>query len=120
MKEQRILVIEDEFLIAMEIASALEEAGFSGVEIADNEAQALHRIATEHWDGVVADANLNGQRINRVVVTVCERSIPFIIVTGYGKRALPASIGDAPVVEKPFDGPTLAAALNRVLNTRTV
>lgn len=112
---ERILVIEDEFLVALEIVSTLEDAGFSGVEQVDNEAQALHRIANEQWDGVVADANLNGQSIDRVVVALCERSIPFVIVTGYPKAVLPASIGDAPVVDKPFHGPTLADALNRVL-----
>jgi DNA-binding NtrC family response regulator len=117
-KRQRILVIEDEFPISLEIASALEDAGFSDVEQVDNEPQALHRITTEQWDGVVADANLNGQGIERVVVALYERSIPFIIVTGYTKDTLPASIKDAPVIEKPFYGPSLTDALHRVLEPR--
>lgn len=120
MKSQRILVIEDEFVIALEIGSALEDAGFSGIEHADNEVQALHRIASDDWDGVVADANLNGQGIDRVVAALGERSIPFIVVTGYAKHVLPASIGDAPVIEKPFHGRAIADALGRVLQARKV
>ena len=118
MKGHHILVIEDEFVIALEIASALEDAGFSDVEQVDNEAEALHRITTEKWDGVVADANLNGRGIDRVAVALCQRSIPFIIVTGYARGTLPASIGDAPVIEKPFYGPSLSDAPNRVLRAR--
>jgi CheY-like chemotaxis protein len=118
-KRRRILVIEDEFLIALEIASTLEDAGFSDIVHVNNEADALHLITTGQWDGVVADANLNGRRIDQVAVALHQRSIPFIIVTGYTRDSLSASIGDAPVIEKPFYGPALTDALNRVLQVRT-
>lgn len=115
---QKILVIEDEFLVAIAIASALEQAGFGQVERVDNEPDAYRRIAQEHWDGVIADANLNGQSIGRIAEMLWERSIPLVIVTGCGRQALPTSIRQAPVIEKPFRGSTLAATLNAVLPPR--
>jgi CheY-like chemotaxis protein len=117
-KGQRILVIEDEFVIAAEIASALEDAGFSDVEQVHSEVEALDRITTEQWDGVVADANLNGRSIERVAAALRERSVPFIIVTGYARNTLPASIGNAPVIEKPLNSPNLIDVLSRVLQAR--
>lgn len=119
MKGQRVLVIEDEFLIASAITAALEDAGFA-VKHVDNVAHACDRINTEQWDGAVADANLNGQGIDPVLVALRERSIPFIVVTGYAKHMLPASIGDAPVIEKPFHDRAIADALSGVLQARKV
>jgi DNA-binding response OmpR family regulator len=112
---QRILIIEDELLIALEIASSLEDAGFTEIQQAESESRALQRIADEAWDCVLADANLNGRSIDRIAAVLHERSIPLIVVTGYTKHSLPPSIGNAPVIEKPFDGANLVRILRSVL-----
>lgn len=119
MTGKRILVIEDEFLIALEITAALEQGGFSSVEQAASEKEALKRITEERWDGVIADANLNGRSIDRIASLLGQRSIPFIVVTGYGKDTLPAAIGAAPVLEKPFHGAQLAKTLIDLLQGGT-
>lgn len=107
MSEQRVLVVEDDFLIALEIVSALETAGFNNVQQADNEPDALRRVSQETWDGIIADANLNGDTIERLATLMKQRSIPFIVVTGYCNETLPPSIGSAAVIEKPFGGQSL-------------
>ena len=117
MNGKRILVIEDEFLIALEIVSALEAAGFGDVEQVDNQEDALRRVGEETWDGIVADANLNGASIERIATLMKQRSIPFVVVTGYGKETLPTSVGDAPVIEKPFSWPHLAQTLIRTIGS---
>ena len=112
---KRILVIEDEFLVALEIASVLEDAGFRDVQQVDNEPEAIRRVAQEQWDGVVTDANLYGRSIEQIAAILHERCIPFIVVTGYNKDSLPAVIGAVPVVKKPFYGPNLSETLISVL-----
>lgn len=114
MKNKRILVIEDEFLVALEITSVLEEAGFGEVQQAATEKTALEQIEEGTWDAVVADANLNGRRIDRIAGVLTQKGIPFVVVTGYERKSLLAAIGAAPILEKPFRGPQLVQTLSRL------
>jgi len=101
-KNKRILVIEDEFLIALDIISVLEDAGFREVRHIETEEEALMQIERHSWDAAIADANLNGRSIEQVARVLRERGVPFLVVTGYGRKSLPAAIGAAPILEKPF------------------
>ena len=101
---KRILLIEDEFLIALDIQRELKEAGFDAVEHAATEREALTRIQEGQWDAVVADANLNGRGLTRIASALNQHQIPFVIVTGYSRESLPPEVGEVPVVDKPFSG----------------
>ncbi len=115
MKRKRILVIEDEFLIAADMESLLKAAGAEFVGSAATESDALLRIEKEHWDAAVADANLNGRGIRRVAAALLARGIPMVIVTGYGRESLPSELKDIPALEKPFDSRRLIRTLERLL-----
>ena len=97
-----ILMIEDEFLVAAEIRFHLERGGFGEVEHVATERDALAAIAARKWDAAVVDANLNGRGIDGIAAALAGKSIPFVIVTGYGRKALPEAVADVPVIEKPF------------------
>lgn len=114
MTGKRILVVEDEFLIALEILSMLEDAGFSGVEHAGTEAEALRLLGSGAWDAVVADANLDGRSAERLTIHLRAQGIPFVVVTGYDRDSLPASIRDAPLIEKPLHGSRLAQTVAKL------
>lgn len=107
MTGKRILVIEDEFLVALEIQSELSQAGFADIEHAATEREALQRLKERHWDAVVADTNLNGRGMGQVVAALNERHIPFVIVTGYSRESLPPEVAHVPLIDKPFSGPHL-------------
>jgi CheY-like chemotaxis protein len=101
MNDKRILIIEDELLVAMELQSILQEAGAREVEIALTEVEALTLLDQGVWHAVVADANLHG-RSNRTVAKVMrQRQIPFVTVTGYGRESLPPELADVPFLSKP-------------------
>ena len=102
MKNCRVLVIEDELLVGLDVVWTLENAGFPHVEHAVDEADALHRLHTDTWHAVVADANLNGRGIDQIALLLREKELPFIVVTGYGRENLPDIIGAAPILAKPF------------------
>ncbi|HWF08531.1 MAG TPA: response regulator [Bryobacteraceae bacterium] len=112
---RRVLVIEDEYLIALEIESVLEEAGIGEIVLAPTESAALEEVTRGGWDAVVADANLNGVGIQRIVAALADRSIPFLIVTGYSREDLPWVIGNVPIVRKPFFATDLVEALEETI-----
>ena len=108
----KILIIEDEYLVAEEIKSCLKGAGFSGIEHAATEDKALKHISDAGWDAAVVDANLDGRKIDAVADALFERGIPFVMVTGYARESLPERLRSVTVVEKPFRSKTLVDAVS--------
>ena len=113
MAATRILVVEDEFLIALDIAGVLEQAGLTVVGPAANVGEALHAIASEPVDGVLLDAQLAGEPASSIADALIARRIPFAFVSGYGREQLPADHRNAPLVKKPFTGKDLLAVVAR-------
>jgi DNA-binding NtrC family response regulator len=101
---KRILVVEDETLISMEIAALLEEAGIEVVGPAGSAEQAETLIATEagRIDAALLDVNLAGVSAEGIVALLMERRIPFALMTGYAASEVANLAPQAPVVRKPF------------------
>jgi CheY-like chemotaxis protein len=114
MTGKRILVIEDEFLVAIDIQSQLTKAGASHVEHAATEKDALKRISNAGWDAAVVDANLNGRSIERVAAASIHDHVPFIVVTGYNHESLPEELLHIPLLSKPVQGHHLVQELARL------
>jgi CheY-like chemotaxis protein len=111
MAATRILVVEDEFLIALDIAGVLEQAGLAVVGPAGTVGDALQAIEREVVHGALLDAHLAGEPVGRVADALKARSIPFAFVSGYGREQLPPDHRSAPLVKKPFTGKDLLAAV---------
>ncbi|WP_347304304.1 response regulator [Croceibacterium sp. TMG7-5b_MA50] len=97
-----ILIVEDEPLVAMELALELEEQGFVTVGPATSCDQALAMIAAEPLAAVLLDGNLNGEPVIAVAEALVERGTPFAFVTGYSLDQFPATFHDRPILSKPF------------------
>ena len=113
MAATRILVVEDEFLIALDIAAVLEQAGLAVIGPASTVGDALEAIAQQEVHGALLDAHLAGEPVGRVADALKARAIPFAFVSGYGREQLPAAYQDAQLVKKPFTGRDLLAAIAR-------
>jgi CheY-like chemotaxis protein len=100
---RRFLVIEDEPLVAMEIASILEDGAAAGVTIAGSAEEALALIKSADFDAALLDGNLQGQSVDHVAVALAERNLSFAFVTGYGRENLPEDFQDQILISKPFD-----------------
>lgn len=108
----RILVVEDEYLLADDLRDALSDAGAQvlGPVPSVEDAQAL--IAAEpRIDGAVLDINLRGKMVFPVADRLRERGVPFAFATGYDAWALPERFAGAPRVEKPVKGAKVMALL---------
>ncbi len=99
---RRLLVIEDEPLVALDIVAGLEDAGAEILGPAGTERDALRLIDTEMADAALLDANLHGRPVDQVAAALARRRIPFVFVSGHSRDALPAGFAEAPLIGKPF------------------
>ena len=114
----KILVIEDEFLIAEEMVAVLEDAGHVVVGPAGSVRVAETMLAGEPKpDVAVIDANLRGETSAAVATSLRRLGIPFCVCTGYRIGDLKTSFGDVLAIQKPIDPARLletVAALGRL------
>ena len=99
----RILVIEDEFLLAAHIGGLLEDDGLDVIGPVGTLAEAVKLANDEELNGALLDVNIVGGRVDDVADILSRRGVPFVFVTGYGRDHLPPNFRDAFVVNKPFD-----------------
>jgi len=107
----RVLIVEDEPLVAMEISLQLEDEGMTPLGPATSCRQALALIEAEQPDLVLLDGNLNGERVDVVANELAARGTPFAFVSGYGSELFPEGHNHRPALGKPF---TTAALLKVV------
>ncbi|HYD88175.1 MAG TPA: PAS domain S-box protein [Vitreimonas sp.] len=115
--DRRILVVEDETLIAMVLVDYLEEAGCQVVGPAATVEAALGLVDAGDIDAALLDGNLAGQRVDGIAAALTKKGVPFAFVTGYGREALPTAFREAVIVEKPFSQKQCVAALERILSS---
>lgn len=98
---RRILVLEDEFLLALDITASLEEWGAEVVGPTYNVDSALALANSEKLDGAMLDVNINGVSSLGVATALQARGIPILCATGYG--AAPSGWPAGPVIDKPYE-----------------
>jgi CheY-like chemotaxis protein len=114
----RILVVEDEYFIADDMAKALEKLGAEVVGPVPRRDKALALLSSdEKIDAAILDINLQGEEAFPVADALVERRIPFVFTTGYAPSSVPPAYGQIPRWEKPFNPDTLARALPRIVRT---
>jgi DNA-binding response OmpR family regulator len=116
LKGVRVLVVEDEYFVAILIEEILESAGCVVMGPIPRLLEALDAVDHEDYDVAVLDVNLAGERIDPVADALSERNVPFLFVTGYGASALPGEYAERPLLHKPFRMAELLGALSRVLS----
>lgn len=100
---RKVLVVEDEALIAAQLEAVLREAGCTVIGPAANPRDAIELIERERPDVAVLDVNLNGERSDGVADALAARGVPFLFCTGYAGGGGAARFADAPVLSKPLD-----------------
>jgi CheY-like chemotaxis protein len=83
LRDFRVLVVEDELLIAMELDAVLQEAGFTVVGPVSSVDEALDAIQAQHPDAAVLDVSLYGQRVTPVAEVLLSINTPFVLTSAY-------------------------------------
>lgn len=110
----RVLVVEDESLIAILIEGMLEDLGHTVVGMAPNLGKALELAQLDGLDVAILDVNVDGQESYPVADALAARRVPVVFATGYAASRLRAPYGDAFVLQKPFVQRDLQAAIGTV------
>lgn len=120
MQGRCILVVEENYWIAQDVAEALLDAGADVLGPVSCVGDALRVIATESQiDGALLDVNVRQEAIWPVVDVLLERGVPIVLVTGYSARAIPHAYAHLSRYEKPMISWDLANALASQLPTQS-
>jgi CheY-like chemotaxis protein len=112
LRNRRILVVEDEYLIAMSLQDALESAGSVVVGPAPSVDKAIKTIESEaHIDAAVLDVNLGGMLAYPVADMLIARKIPFVFTSGYEDDVLRNRYAEVKNCRKPYLFPAMEEAL---------
>jgi two-component SAPR family response regulator len=110
----RVLVVEDEYLLADDLRCTLEEAGATVVGPAGTSWSAYKLIQNEHIHLALVDINLHGVRIFPIAHLLREKHIPFVFVTGYEHGAIPVELMDIEYLGKPVPAEKLLHTVARL------
>lgn len=116
----RVLVVEDESLLAETLCDLLLGAGCEPVGPAANVAIALSLIETSRIDAAILDVRLMDEVSFSVAYALRARGIPLMFLTAYQRRDLPVDLGDEVLIEKPFKAPMLIETVRRMARADTV
>lgn len=116
----RILVVEDEPLIALEIEDVLLRLGCEVVGPVAHSAQALELVRTATPDGALLDVTIKDGFVYPVAVELRKRKVPVIFSTGYASETLPSAFRTLPLLRKPFNARQLETIILTTFSPRAV
>lgn len=115
MTPRRVLIIEDEGLVAMLLEDMLADLGHEVVAIVGKTDRAAQLISETSADIVFLDVNLNGKQTYHLASALASRGVPFIFTTGYGSAGLKEEWRGRPALQKPFQTRDLERIMRQAL-----
>jgi CheY-like chemotaxis protein len=118
---KRVLVIEDETLVAMLVEDLLDELGCTVAATFSRVSQAQDFLAkSTDFDAAILDVNIAGEDVYSIATALSTKDIPFVFVTGYGPAGVKEEWRERGVVQKPIQQSELAQLLEAALAKRKV
>lgn len=111
-RSKRILIVEDEPILAITLQDMLEDLGYEVVGPAFRIAPALALADGATIDGAILDVNMGEGDSYGVAARLAERGIPYLFATGYGREGLEPGHEGTPVLVKPYREKQVEAALH--------
>jgi PAS domain S-box-containing protein len=99
----RVMIVEDEALVAMVVSESLSLLGCSVVGPFSRCADAIAAVEADEVDAAILDVNLDGEMVYPLADVLAEREVPFIFVTGYGAESIDRRFAHIPVIQKPVE-----------------
>lgn len=118
---RRVLIVEDESLVAMLLETILEDMGCVPVGPAATIEEGLAMAGDESvLDAALLDVNVAGQQIFPVAELLRARGVPFVFSTGYGEGGLPDAWRGQATIQKPFTEAAIRDALMKAMGVSAV
>src|SRR5215831_10952807 len=112
---RRVLILEDEAMIAGLIQSILSAGGWSVVGPVASLERALETIDRGRLDAALLDVRINGRDVYAVADVLIRRGIPFVFVSGFTRKQMPPRFRDCAYITKPFTPDAILALLDEVV-----
>ncbi len=119
-EHRRVLIVDDEALIAMLVEAMLTELGYQPVGPVGQLDEALKKARQGGFDAAILDVNLNGEATYPVARVLIERQAPFAFASGYAAAELRDEFPDVPVLLKPFNLAQVGAVLAQMFERAPV
>ncbi len=117
LRDCRIMVAEDEYMLADELCTELSDAGAIVLGPAGTVEDAVGLISAQpHIDGAILDVNLQGEMIFSVADLLAGRKVPFVFTTGYDASVIPARFAHVARCEKPVNMTKIRRAIGRAVH----
>jgi CheY-like chemotaxis protein len=116
LRDCRVLIVEDEVLLAMDLERVLEDAGCTSVATAATVDDALEKVREWQPDVVVLDLALRGEKSFPVADTLDDANIPFVIMSGHSPRIVPPRHAARPFLGKPSHPDLLLQTLQHLVS----
>jgi two-component SAPR family response regulator len=114
LRGRKILIVEDQYLIAQEMSRLVSKLGGEVVGPAPNVERTRILLDQSLVDFALLDVNLDGEQAHGLADELCRRGVPFIFATGYEAAAMPKRHLSAPHLEKPVVAKALEAAVAKL------
>jgi len=114
----RVLVVEDESLIAMLVEDGLETLGYEVVGPVGTVDAALRIVEQTPFDLALLDINLGGKQSFPIAEALEARGIPYVFLTGYDRSSLPLAFQHRFGLQKPFRMSALQQALEKLQGSK--
>ncbi len=112
---RRVLVVEDEYMLADDLRELLDREGAVVVGPVATEADALALLEDGTVDCAILDINLRGRMVYPLAHTLRERQVPFLFVSGYESSHPSAGFDDVELIQKPFAPELVIRGINRLI-----
>jgi CheY-like chemotaxis protein len=109
----RIMIVEDEALVALALRESLDEMGFSVLGPFNRISEAMVALRNNRVDAAVLDVNLGGELIYPLADVLAADRVPFVFITGYGAEEIEPRYAKVPILQKPIEPGALQSVLVR-------
>ena len=109
----RVMIVEDEALVAMALRESLDELGFSVLGPFSRISEAMVALRNNRIDAAVLDVNLGGELIYPLADVLAADHVPFVFITGYGAEEIEPRYARVPVLQKPIEVDALKSVFVR-------
>jgi DNA-binding NtrC family response regulator len=117
LKGRSVLVVDDDFYLAMDASAALTEVGAAVIGPFGRVDDVLASLKENRPEMAVIDANLGSGPSFDLVRELKDQGVPTLIVTGYDKNVIPPELSGAPCLQKPVGRDQLISAVSRLLSS---
>jgi PAS domain S-box-containing protein len=115
----RVMIVEDEALVALALREALDEMGFSVLGPFNRISEAMVALRNHRVDAAVLDVNLGGEMIYPLADVLAADRVPFVFITGYGAEEIEPRYAKVPILQKPIEPGALQSVFARQRSRET-